>query len=84
MSDFGEERVARILQRLRPAPAAWVAAAVELPQARKELDDIVGRAERDAAFRAALVADLEAALAAEGYEPRVRVVRELRRRFLSQ
>ena len=33
------------------------------------LDEIVRRAEEDAAFRARLVADLEGALAAEGIEP---------------
>jgi hypothetical protein len=32
------------------------------------LDEIVARAEADEAFRRALVADLEAALEAEGYE----------------
>jgi hypothetical protein len=33
------------------------------------MDEIVARAEADAQFQAALVADLEAALAREGYEP---------------
>jgi hypothetical protein len=81
MNDFSEERVAHLLRLLPPAPEAWVAAAAELPQARKELDTIVARAEQDAAFRAALIADLEAALVAEGYEPRPLLVEELKRRF---
>lgn len=80
-TEYGEERVAELLGRLRPAPAAWVIAAAELPQARRELDDIVARAERDIAFRAALIADLEAALLAEGYEPKPRLVDELRQRL---
>jgi hypothetical protein len=81
MTDYGEERVAELLGRLPPAPEAWVTAAAELPHARRELDHIVARAEQDAAFRVALVADLEAALLAEGYEPKPRLVDELRQRL---
>src|SRR4029450_13883473 len=40
---------------------------------------LVARAEADAAFRAAVLADLERALQAEGVEPQPRVVNELRR-----
>jgi hypothetical protein len=81
MNRYGEERVAELLRRLPAPPEAWIAAATELPRARKELDGIVARAEQDAAFRAALIADLEAALVAEGYEPRPLLVEKLRRRF---
>jgi hypothetical protein len=81
MNSYDEERLANVLRRLRPAPEAWVAAARELPGARRTLDDIVGRAERDAAFRSRLVADLEAALAAEGYDPDARLVAQVRRRL---
>jgi hypothetical protein len=81
MSEFTEERVAELLRLLRPAPEGWVEAAAELPAARRELDGIVARAEADAAFRAALIADLEAALAQEGYTPKRPLVDELRRRF---
>jgi len=62
------ERIAELLRRLPPAPSAWVQAAQELPLARAGLDEIVARAESDAAFRAALVADLEAALDAAGLQ----------------
>ena len=55
-------------------------AAQELPAARRELETIVERAEADAAFRAALVADLESALRAEGVEPTRPLLDELRRR----
>jgi hypothetical protein len=81
---FHEERLAQLLRALPPAPEAWVEAARELPLARAELDEIVARAEADAAFRAALVADLEAALAREGYEPNERLLDELRERLTSE
>jgi hypothetical protein len=58
-----------------------VRAAQELPAARRTFDEIVDRAEADVAFRAALVADLEQALAAEGYEPDRRVLDEIRARL---
>jgi hypothetical protein len=79
-----EERLAQLLRALPPAPEAWVEAARELPLARAELDEIVARAEADAAFRAALVADLEAALGREGYEPSERLLDELRERLTSE
>ena len=81
---FDEERLAQLLRALPPAPEAWVEAARELPLARAELEEIVARAEADAAFRAALVADLEAALAREGYEPGDRLLDELRERLASE
>jgi hypothetical protein len=63
------ERLAQLLRALPDAPHAWVKAAQELPLARRGLDDIVARAAADADFRARLVADLESALAEEGYSP---------------
>jgi hypothetical protein len=78
-----EERLGVLLSLLRPAPAGWVRAAQELPAARRTLDEIVTRAEADLAFRAALVVDLEQALAAEGYEPDRRVLDEIRDRLTS-
>jgi hypothetical protein len=81
MSSYDEERLAELLALLPPAPQAWVQAAQELPLARAQLDDLVARAEADAAFQAALVADLEAALAREGYEPSRPLLDELRRRY---
>lgn len=78
---FDEERLGVLLRILRPAPTGWVRAAPELPAARDTFDEIVSRAEADLAFRAALVADLERALAAEGYEPDRRTVDEIRDRL---
>jgi hypothetical protein len=75
---YDEERIARLLQALPPAPEAWVRAAQELPLSRRELDVIVARAEADARFREALIADLEGALAAEGFEPDERTLERLR------
>jgi hypothetical protein len=78
---FDEERIGYLLRLLRPVPEAWVQAARELPAARRAMDEIVARAEADAEFQAALVADLDAALAGEGYEPSRPLVDELRRRY---
>jgi hypothetical protein len=80
---YDEERIARLLQALPPAPEAWVQAAQELPRSRRELDEIVARAEADVEFRKALIADLESALAAEGFEADERTLERLRRRFAS-
>ncbi|MCE3287466.1 MAG: hypothetical protein K0S64_1072 [Gaiellaceae bacterium] len=78
---YDEERLGVLLRILRPAPRGWVEAAQELPGARRAFDEIVSRAEADLAFRAALVDDLEQALAAEGYEPERRLLNELRARL---
>ena len=75
------ERLGELLRLLRPAPTGWVEAAAQLPRLRAVLDDLVARAEADAAFRAALVADLEAALAREGIEPTPAIVRALELRL---
>ncbi len=83
MTAFDEERLARLIQALPPAPEAWVRAAQELPLAKAELDEIVARAEADVEFRARLVADLEAALEAEGYERDPAVIELLKVRFKS-
>jgi uncharacterized ferritin-like protein (DUF455 family) len=81
MTGYNEERIAELLRLLPPPPEGWVRAAQELPQARAELAAIVARAEADAAFRASVVADLEAALEAEGIDPTPSVVAALRVRL---
>jgi hypothetical protein len=81
MATYDDERIGELLRALPPAPLGWVEAAQELPAARRSLDEIVARAEADLVFRQALVADLEATLALEGYEPERGVVDELKRRF---
>jgi hypothetical protein len=79
--ELPEERLAALLALLSPAPEAWVEAAKQLPVARAQIDTIVARAELDADYRARLVADLEAALAADGIEPTPALQRELTRRL---
>ena len=81
---YTEERIAALLRLLRPAPEGWVRAAQELPLARLTFDQIVARAEADAAFRKALVADLERALQSEGYEPNRRTLDELRKLYVDR
>jgi RNA polymerase sigma factor (sigma-70 family) len=81
MNAYDEDRLAELIAALPPAPEGWVRAAQELPLARKSLDEIVARAEADAAFRQALIANLESALAQAGYEPERPLVEELRRRY---
>ena len=84
MSTHDEYRLAELLRRLPPAPEAWVRAAQELPLVRGRLDEIVGRAEADVEFRAALIADLERALGDAGYEADRRLVDALRDRLASE
>lgn len=68
MHDYNEETLANLLRTLPTPPEAWVKAAQEIPLARRGLDDIVERARADQAFRDALIADLEVALEAAGFE----------------
>jgi hypothetical protein len=81
MTSFDEEHTAHLLGLLPPAPEAWVRAAQVLPAARQGLDAIVERAERDAEYRATILADLESALAAASVEPSPAVVEHLRKRL---
>ena len=81
MINYDEQRIGELLRLLPAVPDGWIRAAQELPQARAELAAIVARAEEDAAFRAKVVADLEAALEAEGIDPIPSVVAALRVRL---
>jgi hypothetical protein len=81
MSNYDEEGLAELIAALPPAPEAWVRAAQELPLARSTMDEIVARAEADLAYRQRVIADLESALAEAGFEPRERLVDELRARL---
>ena len=83
MTHCNEETLAELLRTLPAPPQAWVRAAQEIPLARRGLDEIVERARADRAFRDALIADLESALEAEGYEPDPLLVESLRERFPS-
>ncbi len=83
MSRSDHDTLGRLIAALPPAPEGWTRAAQELPAARRGIDDIVARAEADAAYRERLIADLESALAAEGIEPTPSILDELRNRFRS-
>jgi hypothetical protein len=76
-----EERLARLLAALPPAPAAWVEAAAALPRTRRDAERIVALAEADRGFREAAIADLEGALKLRGYEPTERLVAAVRKRL---
>jgi hypothetical protein len=76
-------RLAELLAELAPAPAAWVDAAAEMPRLKRDLEQIVGLAETDLAFRAAVVADLESALRGAGMEPTPALVAAVRRQRLA-
>ena len=78
---YDEERLGELLRRLPPAPEGWVQAAQELPTARAALHELVARAEADAELRRRILADLEAAVAAEGVEPSSALLAELRERL---
>jgi hypothetical protein len=76
-----EERLGRLIGLLEPVPEGWVQAAQEIPALSRSLDEILARAEADAAFRPALIANLERALADAGFDPEPRLVEALRRRL---
>jgi hypothetical protein len=76
-----EERIAALLRALPEPPAGWAEAAKQLPGARRELETIFERIDRDERFRELVMADLEATLRAEGVEPTQVVVTHLRRRL---
>jgi len=81
---YHEERLGELLRLLPEVPEGWVRAAQELPAARAALDTLVARAQADAAARGRIVADLEAALAAEGVEPTSILLAEARARLFPQ
>lgn len=76
-----EDDIARQLRELRPAPQEWVQAAKELPEFRRTVDQLVLLAETDAEVRAAMVADLEAAVREQGVEPTPQLLAELHERL---
>ncbi len=81
MTDLTEETLADLIAALPPAPGAWVQSAVELPQARAAMDELVAQAGADSQARAAILADLEQALRGRGVEPRRQTVEQLRVRL---
>jgi hypothetical protein len=83
MATFDIEELGRLIAALPPTPEGWVRAAQELPRVRRELDDLLVRAEADVALRAKLIADLESTLADAGIEPTRQVLADVRERLRS-
>lgn len=81
MTARDDEHIAELLSALPPAPQAWVAAALEIPRTRRELEDVMRRVEADEEFRRAVQADIEAALRRFGYAADPDAVEALRRRI---
>jgi hypothetical protein len=81
MSGYDEERIAVLLRLLPPPPLGWAEAAQELPLVRAAIESIVERAHADAAFRARLAVDPEAAVEEAGYEATPSVLASLRLRL---
>jgi hypothetical protein len=80
---FAEETLGSLLAVLKPAPAAWVTAAMELPRVPRGLHQILALAQADAEFRRELLEDLDQALSRAGVDPDPALVRELRERLTS-
>jgi hypothetical protein len=75
------EELGRLLAALPPVPEGWAKAAQELPRTRRELDQLIARAEADADLKARLVLDLESALSEAGIEPTRRTIADVRGRL---
>ena len=73
--------LARRLAALPPAPEGWLEAAQELPQMKRNLDDLLAQAVTDAGLRDRLVANLESALAESGIRPTPQLLDEARARL---
>jgi hypothetical protein len=76
-----ETELGELISELPPAPAAWLRAAVELPQLRRELDRLAALCAADADARAQTLADLERALRDAGLKPTPATVRLARERL---
>ena len=76
-----DEALGRLLAALPPPPKGWIKAAASLPQTRRDAEQIVALAEADEKFRAATIADPQAALREAGYEPTPPLLAEIRARL---
>lgn len=79
-----EARISELLRMLKEPPPAWIEAAKEAPAARREIEDIVARAEADQAFREKVLGGLEEALREAGHEPRPTLIAALRQQLRDQ
>lgn len=81
MTDFSEETLAELIAMLGPAPDGWVQGAIELPRARRAIDELITTAQEDREAHRAIVADLESALRGQGVEPRRQLLEQLQVRL---
>ena len=81
LDQLDEVELSRLIAALPPAPDAWVAAAKELPAARRAIDGLVAQPVASGHERERMLADLEQALRDAGQEPRRELVDELRQRL---
>lgn len=81
MSGYDEERLAVLVRLLPPPPRGWAEAAQQLPLAREAIESVVARANTDAAFRARLAAEPEAAVEEAGFEASPSVLASIRLRL---
>ncbi len=78
---YDETELGELLGILKPAPAAWVEAAKELPRIEPGLQQILALAETDAEFRQDLIKDLEGAIERAGFTAEPELVRGVRQRL---
>ncbi len=67
MTDYPDQRLAELIAALQPPPEDCVRRAQRIPAEHPVVRDVLQRAETDAAFRTALVEDVEAALERAGF-----------------
>jgi len=66
MTEISVERIAELVALLPPAPQAWVEVAQSLPALQSDLGPLLAEWQADREARAAVLADIEQALRAEG------------------
>ena len=81
MAAYDEQQLAALIAALPPAPDGWIAAAQQLPAARRAIDTLAQQAQADADRRATILDDLESALRQAGVQPRRSLVDQLRNRL---
>lgn len=73
-----DERLARLLSNLPPAPAAWVERAARIPRVQRDLGDVQRRLDEDALLREAFRRDGAQALRDAGIDLDQEVLEYLR------
>jgi len=79
MSEYSERELAGLLRTLPPPPAHWVEAAEQIPQIKRQINDVLPFLESTAPGRAVETAELENAIEAAGLVAEPQLVAELQR-----